>query len=477
MAGLTRLTLCLLLATLVSGTSAGTRKVLLWAAARSPDDPTAETLSLIDANQDGQIDRGEVSAFAQTEGLDIASATDDFSAVDTNGDGTLDPSELIQVVGNGAPGSAAAAQPVTSPAKVSPPSSAKPPASAKTATVAVPHMVATRAASTVSVPHVVKGLAAQKPPVTSMDKHGFEPHIDMQAKTNPALRPKKLKAVPQAIDGAKKSIQAAQPLQAVDGAKEIAEAAKLSQAMDAVKKTIEPATLPQAMGGQKKTDETTRSTPVEPVVKHFAQVDSAAQVVEAAEKITEAAKPTPVDRMVKHFAQVLRTAEIVPVQAQTLKPAVTSTVADPVEAEMHKSAATALKVSSAVATEARVSVQSAAKEVSEQLSIAEAAEAKARVLDRRAAEELANATVLAKLTTQEALNAGAAAAHSKANELLSRIAKLEDQAERAQVRSAALHSKAKLETDEASELMAVADRALNRSPKGGDLEYVQTMST
>lgn len=346
MAKMTRLVVCLLLAPFAS---ANTKKVLLWAAARSPEDPTAETLNEIDANQDGHIDPSEVASFAQSEGLDTASATDDFSGIDTNGDGTIDPAELIQVVGTGSP--------------------------------AVQGSTTTRQAMPLApVPkgalHVISGPAAEKPALRATGKH--QPHIGIQAThTARAPTPKNVKAVPTA-------------------------------------KVVVPATAEPA--------------PVLEVVKKPA---------------TDGAKPTPVERMVKHFAQVLRTADVVPVRAETLTP-------------------TAAPVPD---LDPRAMVQSAAKEVAEQLHIAEAAESQARILDRKAAEELANATVLAKLTTQEALNAGAAAAHTKANELLAKVSKLEDQAERAQVRSAALHSKAKLETDEASELMSVADRALNHSPK------------
>jgi len=339
MASLTRLVCCLLL---VSLASASTKKVLLWAAARSPEDPTAETLLELDANQDGHIDPNEVSAFAQSQGLDTASATDDFSGIDTNGDGKLDPAELIQVLGplkvlgHGVQGSNTAVEDVT-------------------LTPIPPLAVASQLAAAKGAPHVVSG-----PSLRRMDQH----HIGVQESHSPRIPPPP------------------------------------------------NAKTPQATGSTK--------------------------------QATKGGKPTPVERMVKHFAQVLKSADIVPVRAKTLK---------------------ATKASSTVAPNPLAAVQSAALEVSEQLNIAEKAETKARVLDRQAAENLANATVLAKLTTQEALNAGAAAAHSKAEELLARVSKIEDQAEHAQVRSSALHAKATLETDEASELMAVADRALNHSPK------------
>merc|ERR1719375_1871238 len=106
-------------------------------------------------------------------------------------------------------------------------------------------------------------------------------------------------------------------------------------------------------------------------------------------------KPSAVERMEKHFAEVLRNAEVMPVPSDD-----------------------AIGLSKQHMTSEAREAAVAAREVAEQLSIAEAAEARARALDRRAAEEHGNETALAKLTIQEALNAGAAAAHKKANALL-----------------------------------------------------------
>jgi hypothetical protein len=326
-------------------------------------DPTASTLQALDTNNDGHVDAGEVVAFAQKEGLDTGSATEDFSDLDTNGDGLLDSAELLQVLSAG---------PINS-----------------TSVVNVGKAPKLKEVQ----PHIVHGIAAEKPVSTKVAKH--EARISIQsAQTSPL-------------------------------------AAALHDAQSA--KKVQP--LPRQQPPQTLPDdsESVEATP---------QAEQIQQVIVPP-------PPTPVDRMVKHFAQVLRNADIVPTHEDTVKLAkgfVTSAAGY------------------AHGDVARMTVESAAKEVAEQLFIAETAEARARVLDRKAAENRANATVLAKITTQEALNAGAAAAHQKANELLSQIAKLEDQAERAQVRSAALHSKAKLETEEASELMGVADRALNRVP-------------
>jgi hypothetical protein len=358
--------------------SAGMTSMLLRAVGRanalvehdSSKDASEETLNMFDTNKDGRVDPSEVSAFASNEGLDPESVTEDFSGLDSNGDGVLDSSELLQVLGG-------------EPTNISGAGNAAPLNKQPAEKPVPPHHLQPQ--------FVIKGLAADNP-----------------AAAKPALH------------GPKMSIQ--QPRHAV------------------VPAAKQEGQVPN----------------VEEQMAQSVQSSGAKQAVQS-QPLPEAGKPTPVDRMVKHFAQVLRNADVLPIHEDTVKlakgfvtPAAGYTAGD----------------------FTRVTVESAAKEVAEQLFIAETAEARARVLDRKAAEGRANATVLAKLTMQEALNAGATAAHAKANELLAKIAKLEDQAERAQVRSAALHSKAKLETEEASELMEVADRALNHVPAGAKSKQV-----
>jgi hypothetical protein len=179
-------------------------------------------------------------------------------------------------------------------------------------------------------------------------------------------------------------------------------------------------------------------------------------------------KPTPVERMVKHFAQVLRNADVIPVledrfqlddEAKAkLREIVKQRAKDMQDDSMELSKHHAQAMSHVDDT--WKTVQSAATEVAEQLSIAEKAEERARALDRTAVEARGNATSLVKLTIQEALNSGADAAHKKSNEFLTNIAKFQDQAQKAQAKSSSLHARAKLETEQARELMAVAGRSL-----------------
>jgi len=408
MVSLTALVFSLLL---VPFASAGMTTFILRAVSRvdahSALSPTAQTLSALDLNHDGNIDKSEVASFADDEGLDAASSTDDFSGLDANGDGVLDSSELLQVLSGDGPASnvSASANDAIAAAKVAVAAEQKGEVAATK-----PILAATEQSASVR-PHVVKGLAADKP--------------------TPSLRPAKLEA--------KISIQDAVPASVPDTKKKAeAELSRLVAGIAVPEPVATKAETPQPVAA------TPPKAPQELAIAEAIAVENAAKALEPLVKAPVAREPikiTPVERMVKHFAQVLRTAEVVPLREQPQKLA-----------------------KKAPKTKNRATVQSAAKEVAEQLFIAEAAQGRARVLDQNAAEARANATVLAKLTTQEALNAGAAAAHKKADALLAKIAKLEDQAERAEVRSAALHSKAKLETEEATELMAVADKALNHAP-------------
>jgi hypothetical protein len=302
---------------LLGSASAGMTSILLRAVSRadkemnSAADNIAQTLNTFDANQDGRIDRDEVVGFANSEGLDAASATEDFSTLDANGDGVLDKSEILQVIDKSAQG------------------------------------------------EVDSTPGAERP--RSL-RRGFQRQV--VTIKQPVMKPEQYEA-----------------------------------------KDVE---LP---------DSTQSGDDVE-------------------NSVAMKAKPAPVERMAKHFAQVLGSAEVLPIRAKAQRQSAAS---------------------------ARVT-QSAAKEVAEQLVVAESAEAAARILDRRAAEQQANATVLAKAATQESMNVAREAAHRKAHELLDEISTLEDQAESAEVHSAALHAKAKMETEEASELMVLADKALSQAP-------------
>lgn len=113
-----------------------------------------------------------------------------------------------------------------------------------------------------------------------------------------------------------------------------------------------------------------------------------------------------------------------------------------------------------ISEESRTSLRNAAENVAEELGREEQLEQQARELDQRASEARANSTALIKQTSQDALAAGAQAAHTKTDELMSEISNLEDQAERAQVRASALRAKSKMELEEGTQLMAAAQESL-----------------
>merc|ERR1719213_475831 len=107
-----------------------------------------------------------------------------------------------------------------------------------------------------------------------------------------------------------------------------------------------------------------------------------------------------------------------------------------------------------ISDKSRASVRMAAKKVAEDLALEE--ENEAQKLDREAAEVRASFSSLSKATIQKALGAGSTAAHTKTSELLANIAKLEEEAQKAEVRAAALRAKSKLEMEQGTELMKIA---------------------
>jgi hypothetical protein len=64
-------------------------------------DAVAKTLQSLDVNQNGKIDASEISAFAQSQGLDAAAATSELTALDVDGDGALSAQELVGLLGSG----------------------------------------------------------------------------------------------------------------------------------------------------------------------------------------------------------------------------------------------------------------------------------------------------------------------------------------------------------------------------------------
>jgi len=65
----------------------------------------------LDTNRDGMVDPSEIQAFATSQGLDSASASQEFASIDINGDGTLDAEELSHAI----------SEPPASPAEMAPP--------------------------------------------------------------------------------------------------------------------------------------------------------------------------------------------------------------------------------------------------------------------------------------------------------------------------------------------------------------------
>lgn len=104
----------------------------------------------------------------------------------------------------------------------------------------------------------------------------------------------------------------------------------------------------------------------------------------------------------------------------------------------------------------------AARKVAEELSLEEKEEQEARTLDLKTAEIRAQSATLVRQTVQDALNAGAEAAQEKSSEVLESFTKLEEEAQRAEVKAAALQAKSKMEAEEARDLMTIANQALPR---------------
>lgn len=113
-----------------------------------------------------------------------------------------------------------------------------------------------------------------------------------------------------------------------------------------------------------------------------------------------------------------------------------------------------------ISEQSLTSLQKAAASVSEALQLEEKEEQRARELDRKAAEAHGNSAALIKQTMQDAMDAGVKEAHAKADQLMEKISNLEDQAERAEVRAAALKAKSKMEFEEGQDLMVAAKKAV-----------------
>jgi len=116
--------------------------------------------------------------------------------------------------------------------------------------------------------------------------------------------------------------------------------------------------------------------------------------------------------------------------------------------------------------DAKLDAQASAALVAHELSIAATKQSEARSLDLKAAELRANSTAFMQQTSQRVLEAGSKAASDKATQLLQTLAKLENEAEEAEVQAAALRAKSGAELEQANDYMVVANAALGTSNLG-----------
>lgn len=79
-----------------------TLQLLQRNAAVGDPDAVTRTLQSLDVNHNGKIDSSEIAAFAQSQGLDSASATSELSTLDVDGDGSLSAQELAGLLDTGA---------------------------------------------------------------------------------------------------------------------------------------------------------------------------------------------------------------------------------------------------------------------------------------------------------------------------------------------------------------------------------------
>merc|ERR1719382_1102303 len=59
-----------------------------------PVSATDEALRALDTDGSGKVERSEIEAFAQAQGLTLADVQNEFKDLDTNGDGDLSVSEI-----------------------------------------------------------------------------------------------------------------------------------------------------------------------------------------------------------------------------------------------------------------------------------------------------------------------------------------------------------------------------------------------
>merc|ERR1719235_2397927 len=57
-----------------------------------------DTLHTLDTDRNGLISKSEIAAYAQSQGIAVQDILGDFSAIDTNGDGSLDAREISKAL-------------------------------------------------------------------------------------------------------------------------------------------------------------------------------------------------------------------------------------------------------------------------------------------------------------------------------------------------------------------------------------------
>jgi hypothetical protein len=295
------------------------------------DDPVAQTLLTLDTDRNGRIEPFEIAAYASAQGMDPAAATEEFSSIDSNGDGVLDSMELQRALG-------------TATTKANPPSPAP--------------------------------VMAQTQPATSAL------HADLSQR-NPIMPALADPVLPELYD-----------------------------------------------------DDSLRSSNT-PSPTFVSAVNAFAQNAVAAPEALPQPLPQKSEALPAFVGNELLSDESVGGQESK---------------------------ASILAEDSRQAALTAAQRVSEQLLLEEKEERNARDLDRQAADIRSKSITLAKQTAQDALDAGAKAAHENADALLARITQLEDEAAKAEVKAAALRTKSKMEQDEADSFMAVANNAMQISP-------------
>jgi len=373
-------------------------------------DPTGRTISAIDQNHDGRLDASEIALYARSQGLDAGKATEEFIGLDANRDGLLDANELSDILGSGVP-----AAPVKMGQVVSVPSHWAPVAPVIPAQPIVQADPTTRTRPPPAIQRSMSATALGHSTSRSQPRSNI---LSRLASLDPAWRT--IGALDQNQDGRLDASEIAHyaHTQGVDTSKITQDFAGLDGNGDGLLDANElSGILGAGMSAAPATMEQVASVP-----PHGAPAASTffAQPVTQLELAPSARPPAPPIAQVVAMTQPL----------------------------------THTKSTAAVAEED-------ASVIAMQLSQQEHQQSEALELDHKAAELRANGKSVARSAVQNAMTLSATTARTKAQELLRSLVELEDKAERAEVKAAALRAKSKAELKEANDLMAVVDVAMS----------------